>query len=82
MFIGGQPAWLSFDTGSEWLAVSSGNRPVYLPQKSEFGHQFSTELVSEHYGSTDLTGLVWSDSVCLAEGEGCVKDFPLIAIKT
>ena len=43
--------------------------------------QVSKELVSEHYGSTDLTGTVWKDKVCLAENEGCVKDLPVIAIK-
>lgn len=82
MYIGGQPAWLSFDTGSEWLAVASGYRHVYEPKKSALAHRISKELLSEHYGSTDLTGRAWSDAVCLAEGEGCANDFPLIAIKT
>ena len=31
LYIGGQPAWLSFDTGSEWLTVASGYRHVYKP---------------------------------------------------
>ena len=82
LFIGKQPAWLSFDTGSNWLTVSSGSKKAYMPSMSLTARPISQEMVSEHYGSTDLSGEVWRDQVCLSKDtRNCVENFPIIAFR-
>lgn len=63
LFIGGQPSLLSFDTGSNWLAVTSNvgsakevslaeHKPAYRPTMSRSSERVSSETVNEKYGST------------------------------
>jgi hypothetical protein len=58
-----QYAELSFDTGSNWLTVTSSlgakrgeKKGAYDFSQTKTGFAVSKELVSEKYGSTDLNG--------------------------
>jgi hypothetical protein len=85
-----QYAELSFDTGSNWLTVTSSlgakrgeKKGAYDFSQTKTGFAVSKELVSEKYGSTDLNGQIWRDKVCLKEKvpSSCAEDFPFISIK-
>ena len=81
---------LSFDTGSNWLTVTSSlgakrgeKKGAYDFSQTKTGYAVSKELVQEKYGSTDLNGQIWRDKVCLKEKvpSSCMEDFPFISIK-
>ena len=98
LYIGSQPALVSFDTGSNWLAVTSNlatassgsdktmlaeHKPAYRPSMSRQSDRVSEEIVTEKYGSTQLDGQIWRDQVCLtADDQMCVKNFPFVAIRS
>jgi len=52
-------------------------------KQTKTGFAVSDEIVYEKYGSTDLSGQVWRDKVCLSDKDpnSCIEEFPLIAIK-
>ena len=66
MYIGSpkqQYAELSFDTGSNWLTVTSSlgakrgqKNGAYDLHQTKTGYALSSEIVQEKYGSTDLNG--------------------------
>lgn len=84
-----QYAELSFDTGSNWLTVTSslgsmqGLKGAYDLMQTRTGFAVSQQIVNEKYGSTYLNGQIWKDKVCIEKNEmsSCVDDFPFIAIK-
>lgn len=85
-----QYAELSFDTGSNWLTVTSSlgskrgqKAGAYDLAVTRTGYALSSEIIQEKYGSTDLNGQIWKDQVCLdnKHESTCVQDFPLISIK-
>jgi hypothetical protein len=81
---------LSFDTGSNWLTVTSSlgakrgqKNGAYDLTQTKTGYALSSEIVQEKYGSTDLNGQIWKDQVCLdnQHDSSCISEFPFISIK-
>ena len=81
-----------FDTGSNWLTVKSSMctnclvRP-YNTHSSPSGHSKpgTTGSFELKYGSADLTGTSWLDTVCInkpaSDGlENCIESFNFMAI--
>ena len=69
------PAAITFDTGSEWLAVMSKNCSTCPNYQNEVNKYYNEELSMtaksqkqlsfEQYGSAELTGVVVRDTVCI-----------------
>lgn len=70
-----QNATVVFDTGSNWLVVTSSLCPscsnwAYNPADSNSKQQVGTEAFEQKYGSADLFGYEYKDFVCLAPLQG------------
>ena len=60
-----------FDTGSNWLTVTSDlckecSTHAYKTKASESAVS-TVEGISQKYGSADLSGLIFNDTVCMIE---------------
>lgn len=90
-----EEATVVFDTGSNWLTVTSDLCPGCTSQKYSTVKQKKYKAITENepieqrYGSADLTGVRYLDTVCLHSQNGgknisgsCIDDFDFMAIKT
>ena len=88
-----QPATVVFDTGSNWLTVTSNlcqgcSSQAYNTAHSDTAVKVQDEALDQKYGSADLSGYIWNDTVCLSpldetkSLESCVEQFPFMAIKS
>lgn len=67
----GQRATVVFDTGSNWLTVTSDlckecSTQAYKTKGSDSAINTS-ENISQKYGSADLSGLIFNDTVCMSK---------------
>ena len=67
----GQKATVVFDTGSNWLTVTSDickkcSTQAYKTKFSETAIS-TNETISQKYGSADLSGLIFNDTVCMKD---------------
>ena len=86
------PATVVFDTGSNWLVVTSDRCTLgcdtfaYDHNNSTMSVLHSTKPFEEQYGSADLMGYNYRDLICLfpingtKEGFPCLDDFDFMAI--
>ena len=87
----GQAATMVFDTGSNWLTVKSTLckktcvRMAYCPVDSKTAKQVSLVEKELRYGSADLWGYTYEDTVCLGgnlgeDGSTCMPEFRFMAV--
>mmetsp|Transcript_1194 Transcript_1194/g.2181 ORF Transcript_1194/g.2181 Transcript_1194/m.2181 type:complete len:126 (+) Transcript_1194:246-623(+) len=65
-----QHATVVFDTGSNWLTVTSNlckncHSQAYDTTKSRTAIQVDERTLDQKYGSANLNGKIWNDTVCL-----------------
>ena len=65
-----QEATVVFDTGSNWLTVTSNmcincNTKAYDVNSSLTAIRIQQDPFEQKYGSANLTGYIWNDTVCL-----------------
>lgn len=66
-----QKATVVFDTGSNWLTVTSDlckkcKTHAYKTKYSETAVS-TDEIISQKYGSADLSGYIFNDTICMKE---------------
>lgn len=88
-----QKATVVYDTGSNWLTVTSDLCENCTSQKyttsEQLKHNATTngQEIEQKYGSADLTGIHYIDSICLdkkprdsKDTTGCIHEFDFMAI--
>lgn len=72
-----------FDTGSDWLVLEGKScdtcegKDLYNPKKSESSKKLSKEDSSRYYGSANVSGQIYTDTVCVTNSFLCLYDYPL-----
>ena len=66
-----QKATVVFDTGSNWLTVTSDlckkcTTHAYKTKMSETAVS-TDEIISQKYGSADLSGFIFNDTICMKQ---------------
>lgn len=79
-----KPMNVVFDTGSDWLVVQSTNcsnceGDVFNATKS--GVLTNTTMQVRKYGSAEVDGYLYNDTVCLAKDlSSCILKFPYFSV--
>ena len=65
-----KPGTLVFDTGSNWLTITSDKcknctSKIYDSENSTSNIMVQNETINQVYGSANLTGYEYNDTVCL-----------------
>lgn len=84
-----KPGIVVFDTGSNWLTMTSDKcanctTKIYDSENSTTNQLVKDDLVNQVYGSANLTGYEYNDTVCLQPSlnvtSKCVQNFSFMAI--
>lgn len=84
-----KPGIVVFDTGSNWLTITSDKcenctTKIYDSENSTTGNLVKDDLINQVYGSANLTGYEYNDTVCLQPTQNdtskCLQNFTFMAI--
>ena len=74
-----------FDNASDWLVLEGKDcinceGSTYNIYESTAAKQVSTEFSQRMYGNTVMTGIEWTDQVCVTSA-ACINDFEFFLIQ-